>query len=155
MHVVKASSEDFVELSAEVLQAGGSVRFEARGMSMLPAIHDGDILVVASINRRALPGDILLFKTATGRPVAHRVWVARGIEPNRWIYFIFGDNAVSPDGWVLHSEVLGRVVSYERDGKVRTLTSGVNFFYLLRSLLKNFLHCLKRKLRSILFRFQS
>ena len=61
------------ELAAEVLRSSGKLRFRATGVSMLPTVWPGDVLLVHRPHALpVLPGDIVLFARA-GRLVAHRV----------------------------------------------------------------------------------
>src|SRR5258706_3300811 len=48
-------------IARDLLRTGTSVCFEARGLSMLPAIQDGDVLHIAPVSARRLRcGEIVL-----------------------------------------------------------------------------------------------
>ncbi len=63
----------FEEICTELLSEGRSVRFEAPGKSMYPAILDGETLIVEPVAPSAVKvGDIILYKSEE-KLIAHRV----------------------------------------------------------------------------------
>jgi len=106
--------DDFAALTQDVLARGGIMRFTARGSSMRPFIHSDDVLIVHPIEEGQSPqiGDVLLCRLSYGRMVAHRLLRFR---PGALL--LLGDACASPDGWVKSEDVLGRVVSIERNGQ--------------------------------------
>ncbi|MDP9340274.1 MAG: S24/S26 family peptidase [Acidobacteriota bacterium] len=98
------------ELAAQILRDSGKLRFRATGSSMLPEIRPGDVLMV---HRRGIseiqPGDIVFF-SCYGGVVAHRVKFA---SPDHLT--AQGDTAHSADPAVTAENILGLVVSIERD----------------------------------------
>ena len=99
----------FLEISADLLNAGYAVRFCASGGSMRPAIVDGDTIIVESVDPADVrAGDILLFRQRQ-RPLAHRVVHIR--EENHTVveFILRGDAKVACDAPVRPNEVLGRV----------------------------------------------
>ena len=100
------------QLATELLRVHGSLRLRATGFSMLPAIQSGDILFV---HRCAIhevrPGEVAFF-SCYGGVVAHRM-IARMQE----CMIAQGDTVPSPDPPVTAENLLGVVVSIERDGK--------------------------------------
>lgn len=107
---------NFTRVLANLLACGQTVRFTAPGHSMHPVIRHGDALLVTPLERTAHPGDILLYRDAGGRPVAHRLigFAADGEEDT---LILRGDSAAAPDLPVRLSQVLGRVFAIERDGR--------------------------------------
>jgi len=102
------------ELAAEKLRAFGMLRLKVKGWSMVPTVWPGDTLVIEAADHSTVcPGDIVLFARHQ-RFVAHRVVVnsssGRGIETR-------GDAMTQMDAPISTREVLGRVVSIERNGK--------------------------------------
>jgi Peptidase S24-like len=93
-----------LELAAEVLAAGGTLRLQALGTSMLPSIWPGDVL---SIERKAggemVPGDIVLV-ARDGRFFVHRLI---GKLESGWI--TRGDSLPQNDEPVAEDQVLGKV----------------------------------------------
>ena len=67
----RADSRLFGDLVRSLLKDGISVRFEARGRSMYPALADGDVVQV-NASAIAQRGDVALVDTAEGLR-AHRV----------------------------------------------------------------------------------
>jgi hypothetical protein len=111
----------FQDLSAELLADGLMIRFRASGQSMSPTIRDGEAITVAPVSvadvRR---GDILLYQNGR-RLLAHRVVriaTRRDTSPRLTLR---GDASVTEDEPIASAQVLGRVVSVERDGRELTL----------------------------------
>ena len=115
---------DFGELTEEVLSRGGSFCFRARGFSMVPFIRDRDILTIESIKASVLDmGDIAFYRLAGDRLVAHRV-VCREVLDGKEILTMRGDVPSGSYDRVLAEQVLGRVVSVQREEKLIRLDRG-------------------------------
>jgi signal peptidase I len=108
-------------LAEEVIRTFGEVRLRVFGTSMLPSILPGDLL---SIHRASLndisPGEVVLF-LQKGRLFVHRV-VDRKVAAtadNRGESCLVtrGDCMGHDDPPVSSAELLGRVVSVERDNR--------------------------------------
>jgi signal peptidase I len=147
MHEVKASSQDFLAITGEVLQAGGNMRFEAHGKSMMPAIRDGDILVVCPLTRRARSGDVLLAMSAQGRPLVHRVLKVKRHANGKLAFLLAGDANTCTDGWIIEDQALGSVASIERKGKFKQVTTVGNLFYLLQARTRFLCRRIAKKIR--------
>jgi hypothetical protein len=89
---------------------------------MLPTVHDGDCVTVAPVDPRAVEvGDVLFCRTRRG-PVAHRVASIGGAQPDAARQFTLrGDAALENDRPVAAPDVIGRVVSVDRDGRAHDL----------------------------------
>ncbi len=102
-----------LELAAEVLGASGTIRLQALGTSMLPAIWPGDVL---SIERAAandmVPGDIVLVARD------ERFFVHRLIEKRDCQWITRGDSLPQNDPAVGEAQVLGRVSRIHRRNRV-------------------------------------
>lgn len=97
---------------------GKSVRFQARGVSMKPLVRDGDVLVVEPLGQdQPRVGEVVLCSTASERMVVHRV-IRRQIKNGIQYSQVQGDQIPQADGWMSDEEVLGRVTTLERDGRV-------------------------------------
>jgi hypothetical protein len=97
-----------------------SVRFRAGGRSMLPTVRDGDCVTVAPVDPRDVAvGDVLLCRTWRG-PIAHRV-ASIGAQPDARPrkFTLRGDASLDNDRPVTAPDVVGRVVSVDRDGRAR------------------------------------
>lgn len=108
-----------VDLAAELLARGQTVRYRARGRSMWPAILDGDRLTLAPIDGPIRTGDVMFLPTADFG-LAHRI-VARA---GRWCCSK-GDARIRPDGWSTAETFTARVVRIERAGREVPLRRGL------------------------------
>lgn len=103
----------FNNLIADLLSRGHSVRFQAKGKSMHPAIQEGEGIGVAPVEPSQVKrGDIILYRIQSGL-IAHRV-VA--LTPH-YSFILRGDASVSCDKPVAPQQILGKVVCVERDGR--------------------------------------
>ena len=104
----RAESRTFGQLAHELVAAGLSFRFQARGRSMLPTIGDGDILHVKRIDTATIRvGDIVLFKDTLGFK-AHRVIRKRGSA-----FVTRGDAGIEADSTISGSRILGKIGAKE------------------------------------------
>ena len=95
---------------------GNSVRFRPGGHSMSPAIRDGEAVTVAPVRASEVRrGDIILYRAERGL-IAHRVLKLRG-ELDAPVFITRGDASTSCDAPVDASQVLGRVICVERNGR--------------------------------------
>jgi phage repressor protein C with HTH and peptisase S24 domain len=79
------------------------LRVTIAGGCMTPGIADGTTLEVAPA-RVYWPGDVIVFRRADGRLVAHRVI---GFRPGKWL-FTQADASTAPDSVVNPADILGR-----------------------------------------------
>ncbi|TKJ44842.1 signal peptidase I [Candidatus Aerophobetes bacterium Ae_b3b] len=103
--------EDFASIAQEVLGRGRALRFKAKGGSMSPFIRNGDVVEVVSVNGKINLGDIILYRSSYGNPVVHRV-----IRRSKESVITKGDSLPSSDQPVLSRQVLGRVVTIQKNG---------------------------------------
>jgi hypothetical protein len=116
-------SEAFVDLSAELLSRGHRVRFRPTGNSMTPTIRDGEAVTVAPVQPSAIKrGDILLYLTRRG-VTAHRVVKISKSKRETHALILRGDAPGSSVESVRLDQVLGKIISVERDGRNIDLTS--------------------------------
>lgn len=114
MRELRLDDNTFLDLSAEILQQGGSFQFRAHGSSMMPFVRDGDLLTVAPADPGSIEiGQVVLFRTRRDRILAHRL-VRKAQERGGWILEMRGDARLSSDGPVPGERVLGRVVRIRR-----------------------------------------
>jgi signal peptidase I len=112
---------------SQILRDGHNVRFKAPGNSMRPAILDGDCLMVEPVGPAAIKiGDIILYQ-AQDRIIAHRVMdigkgeIAKTQPAARITHYSFilrGDASYSYDEPVYPDQILGKIVSIERNGRI-------------------------------------
>ncbi|MGB5745834.1 MAG: S26 family signal peptidase [Desulfobacterales bacterium] len=130
----------FPELVTDLLKDGYKVSFNAPGHSMYPTIMANETVVVGPVEPSAIhKGDILLFRS-NGSLVAHRVMgIVKDDKANEYatllksfcpdegpgrssiqsLFFILrGDAARTFDEPVTSEQVLGKVISLERNGKI-------------------------------------
>ena len=123
----------FPELITELLQDGYKVNFSAPGHSMYPTILANETILVEPIDPGTVrQGDIILYRS-NGRLIAHG-FVGINMPPDNGssscsdldtqssvpsphYFFIFrGDAAPACDDPVKAGQILGKVVSIERNG---------------------------------------
>ena len=115
----RPQSQLFGSLSHLLLSSGCSLRFQARGKSMEPAIRDGEILHVKPVVVGELcKGDIVLFGDGL-KFRAHRLVV---VDRGRDVFITRGDAGTESDGTVCAAQLLGTVVAKEERTGTRTQT---------------------------------
>jgi len=116
-----------LDLAAEVLRSGGTVRLKAWGTSMLPTLWPGDLLTIENANPAEIaPGEIVLLRRD------HRFFVHRLAEKRmdqgavHWV--TRGDAVGKKDPPAVESELLGRVSGIERSHHVRVPIGRLSLF---------------------------
>jgi signal peptidase I len=112
-----------LEMAAEVLASGGSIRLQALGTSMLPSIWPGDVLSIEhKLSHEIVAGDIVLVARQ------NRFFVHRVIEKNNVGWITRGDSVPQNDEPVAAVQVLGRVTLIHRKTKAIVPDSRVSAF---------------------------
>ena len=97
---------------------GKFIRFQAHGVSMKPLVRDGDMLFVEPLCQEPIRlGEVVLCRTNNNRVIVHRV-VQRHGRKDKKTYLVQGDQVRQPDGWLEKGQILGRLTTVERDGRV-------------------------------------
>jgi signal peptidase I len=110
------TSAVFAEVGADILGAGIGLRFQARGGSMHPMVRDGDVLLVKAVKPSMIKvPDVVLFVNDLGYAVVHRVIRKRNHQGIHW-FTLQGDQVGQIDGIFPESQILGKVISLERNG---------------------------------------
>ena len=109
--ILNLKREDFTFIAQEVLGRGRILRFKAKGGSMSPFIRNGDVVEVVPLKGKINIGDVVLYRSSYGNPVVHRV-----IYRNTESIITKGDSVSNPDQLILSKQVLGRVVTVEKNG---------------------------------------
>lgn len=124
----------FLDVSIELLGRGVGIRFRPAGDSMHPTIRDGEPVTVAPISAAQVKrGDIILYRTERGLKAHRVVLINRGIVETETTIILQGDACSTLDEPVRAGQVLGKVVSVERDGRKVSLAGRRAYFaYLLR-----------------------
>jgi signal peptidase I len=108
----EARDDPKLDLAAEVLCAGGSLRLMALGNSMLPSIWPGDVLCIEhKRGEEVVPGDIVLV-ARDGRFFIHRL-----MEKHESGWVTRGDSLPQNDPPVEEVQVLGKVSTIHRKGR--------------------------------------
>ena len=118
MHDFEINGAELAELSAAIVERGGSLSFQAHGSSMSPFIRDGDILTVEAVDPNQLAvADVVLYQSASGRIIAHRIVSVLDQTGGRLLQ-IRGDAATGATETVHLEQVLGRIVTARRRGRL-------------------------------------
>jgi uncharacterized repeat protein (TIGR01451 family) len=106
----RPQSRLFEALSRELLGEGNSIRFQARGASMSPAIRDGEIVHVKSaVPAELRKGDVVLVKGEMGFRL-HRLVLA---DAEQDVFVTRGDCGQQDDPAVSGEEIVGTAVAKE------------------------------------------
>jgi hypothetical protein len=98
-------------LIADAVRGFGEVRFQVVGSSMLPSLWPGDIVLVRRCAFSELHQGQILQYIRSGLLITHRVAGKGGCD-----VLAQGDCNAHPDAPVTEAEIVGRVVSVERNG---------------------------------------
>jgi hypothetical protein len=105
------------DLAVEVLRTSGRVRLAARGYSMLPSLWPGDVLTVqTATSGQVVLADVVLC-SRDGKFSIHRVLRLQDVAGQ--LYLITrGDSMFQEDSPVAPTELLGKVIAVEREGRL-------------------------------------
>lgn len=107
-------SKEFGIICSELLRAGKTISFTAKGTSMHPLVRDGDVVLVAPLKQEKIhKGDVVLFTIGNGRAILHRVV---RIRKNRGedFFLIQGDHNNHSDGYFSKENIHGLMIGVER-----------------------------------------
>ena len=109
------SLDDIMPIIREQLDAGESVKFSPRGVSMLPMLRQGkDSIVLSPLPEKLKKYDIPLYQRANGQYVLHRI-VTVGDT-----YTLIGDNQFAEEKGVTRDSMIGVVTAFYRGEKYHT-----------------------------------
>ena len=115
------ASDAFLSLAQDILAAGHSLRFKARGRSMAPFVRDGDILTIAPASGQDLrAGDIAFYAATGGKVVAHRV-LRRWRQDGGLVLLTRGDASAGYGERIGSGQVMGKAVTVQRGGREQRL----------------------------------
>jgi signal peptidase I len=120
--VLECRSSELYDLGSDLVDAGVSFRFKARGGSMYPFIREGDALEVTPVSFHELGiGDVVFYRSGS-RLLAHRV-VGFVSEADQVYIRARGDCFLQEDPPVGEHDVVGRVerIYRPRRGRERML----------------------------------
>ena len=125
--------------SEKVNKGNGEFRtFYYAGPSMRPTFRNGDLLKIDDRGQDPRPGDVIIFRKGSDRPVIHRI-VSRETDG----FLTRGDNNGQMDPWTVQPfEVIGRVSAKKRSTRWHPTVGGYpgvwlgRLFY-LKNLVRN------------------
>ena len=141
--------EELMPLIRESLEAGQSVRFFPRGVSMLPMLRqDVDSVVLSPITGELKKYDIPLYQRDNGQYVLHRI-IDVGTA-----YTCRGDNQFIPEPGLRRDQMIGVVTAFYRGDRLIPVESAryrfyCRFWYYTRPL-HGFLRRVRQKLRRLI-----
>jgi len=109
------------DLSLETLRSQGSVRMRALGTSMVQSIWPGDVVSVEKGIEDIKTGTIVL-TLRDDRLFMHRLVDVNKSEGDKW-FVTQGDALALPDPAVSRDQILGRISSVHRKGRVTILST--------------------------------
>ncbi len=118
-----APMDSLMPLFREQLEAGKSIRFAPRGISMLPMLRQGvDSVILSPLPDKLKKYDLPLYQRKSGQYVLHRI-VKVGET-----YTCMGDNQFDPEPGLAHPQMIAVVTGFYRGNRLWRVT---NPFYQL------------------------
>lgn len=126
---VHAALADMEAVMVEKLNAGGTVSFSPKGVSMLPMLRDGgDTVTLKKPPAKLKKGTVALF-VITDAPEGRKFILHRFMGMKKGLCVFCGDNRVTCDPPVPYENVIGVVSEYERNGRKHSLNELWYRFY--------------------------
>lgn len=120
-----AELEDVIR---EVLESDGEFEICPSGKSMLPLIKEGrDLVTLVKAHSFLSEGDIALYKRECGQFVLHRV-----MRSENGVYAMCGDNQITLEKGIRHSQIIGKVRRMTIDGKTLDVNDKKHLRYVKR-----------------------
>ena len=149
--------EQLIPIWKERLQAGQSVRFSPKGISMLPLLRQGRDSVFLSFPPDKLKKhDIVLYQRENGQYVLHRIIEVR--EDDK-VYTCIGDNQFMIEPGLRHDQMIAVVTAFTRGERKHSVDEPIyrmycSLWYHSRPL-RYFAFRVIRKLRRIIGRLKA
>lgn len=109
MESIKTNMELIHKLIVEAFTQGKTFTFPSKGTSMLPLLHDNDLVTVSQV-KTLKKGDIVLYKRKNGQYVLHRI---RKINKDN-TYTIVGDHQRVVEEGITKEDIIAVLVSYTK-----------------------------------------
>lgn len=139
-----------------ILNKYGKLTYTNKGMSMFPMLRPekDTFTIVKKTETRCKENDVALFKT-NGKYILHRV-----VEVYDDHYTFLGDNCINCEKNIKDEDILGILISYQKNGHIISINDPEYRIYVLflrlfekpRIMIKWFLAVFKKKIKG-LFRF--
>lgn len=108
--------DDLMPLFREQLDAGKTVKFSPRGISMLPMLRQGiDSVVLSPVPEKLKKYDLPLYQRDDGKYILHRI-----VEAGQ-TYTCIGDNQFDYETGVRHDQVIAVVTSFTRGQRLHSV----------------------------------
>ncbi|MBN2103326.1 GNAT family N-acetyltransferase [bacterium] len=125
MRYLTLHREALNQLTDVVFDKNGILHFIARGQSMHPFIHHGDVIFIKSIeNRKLVPGDILFYRYRNGKSSVHRL-TGIVLKNSMIRYIVCGDAHPFSHECLNPDQILGRVFQVKRQNKTMDYDRGI------------------------------
>ncbi|GAB4580756.1 MAG: hypothetical protein Fur0022_34980 [Anaerolineales bacterium] len=109
----------YQDLAIDLAAQAPALRLRITGSSMAPLLQDGEAIILQPIAWKALqPGDIIAFRHIHDT-ITHRI-----ISINPQGITTLGDNLRKPDPFLSPDALLGRVIALEKNGHIKSLSTG-------------------------------
>jgi hypothetical protein len=118
MPTAEISEQNKIELAAQLLRAGRTIRVKATGTSMLPSVWPSDTLLIEGCDPAVVSVGEILFVVRDGRISIHRLSHRPNAANQRWI--TRGDCNPQDDPAVDSEQILGRVCQIYRYNRLFT-----------------------------------
>lgn len=113
---IETTMEALMPLFKEQFEAGRSVKFSPRGISMLPMLRQGiDSVVLSPVPEKLKKYDLPLYQRDDGKYILHRI-VKVGET-----YTCIGDNQFDYETGVRHDQVIAVVTSFTRGQRLHSV----------------------------------
>ena len=143
----RKSISDMAPVIHEIVSAGGSVRLDVKGNSMMPLLRSERDAVLLKKAENIQKYDVVLFKKKDGKIALHRI-----VEINDDFYTIIGDNQYKFDYKIHISDLIAKSVEFYRGKKrinerqIRTFGTMWYATYPLRKFVRKGFSWIKRHL---------
>lgn len=145
--ISRKSIQDMAPIIYEIVSAGGSVKLEVKGISMMPLLRNERDSVLLKKAEVISKYDVVLFKKANGKIALHRI-----VEIKDGTYTIIGDNQYKFDRNIKQKDVIAKAVEFHRGAKrieekaIRTFGAFWYATYPLRNFIRRGFSWIKRHL---------
>lgn len=113
---LETTMEALMPLFREQLDAGKTVKFSPRGISMLPMLRQGiDSVVLSPVPEKLKKYDLPLYQRDDGKYILHRI-----VEAGQ-TYTCIGDNQFDYETGVRHDQVIAVVTSFTRGARLHSV----------------------------------